>query len=233
MKAISKLIMVVFFIVLLLVGCTVAQTTSTDSNFTATPEVEAETDTENVPEEAEAESEITEAEGAVSVIDKNENDEADKKEVNYQVVKPDESKEIMVIMYHNLSEKNTDYGRTVESFKQDLERLYDMGFRTISMHDYIQNNITVEAGYTPVVLTFDDGHITNFNYIETDGQLTIDPDCVVGILDEFSNTHPGFGRNAIFYLNYGNAFGQSEYLAQKLTYLLENGYEIGNHAFFT
>ncbi|GAU77166.1 polysaccharide deacetylase family protein [Fusibacter sp. 3D3] len=237
MKSINKLVMVMLLITLILVGCTTAQTASTDlktdsgeQNQLDTESAEASEIEDVVVPEVTEETVAAEELGEVEATEP-ENTDSAASEVDYQLVKPDESKEIMVIMYHNLGEKNTDYGRTVESFKHDLERLYDMGFRTISMQDYIENNITTESGYTPVVLTFDDGHITNFNYIENEGQLTIDPDCVVGIVDEFSKTHPGFGRNAIFYLNYGNAFGQSEYLDQKLTYLLENGYEIGNHTF--
>ncbi len=151
-------------------------------------------------------------------------------DIDYTVVKPDESREIMVIMYHNLGEKNTEYGRTPESFRADLQRLYDMGFRTVSMSDYINNNFEVAAGYTPVVLTFDDGHVSNFNYLEENGTLIIDPNCVVGIMNDFEKEHPDFGKNAIFYLNYGNAFGQEQYRTQKIEYLLANGYEIGNHA---
>ncbi len=137
-----------------------------------------------------------------------------------------ESGEVMVIMYHNLGEKNTDYARTVESFKADLERLYNMGFRTISMQDYIDGHYDVPLGKTPVVLTFDDGHQSNFNFLD-DG--SIDPNCVVGILNAFYEEHPDFGKHAIFYLNGGDPFGQSDLIDQKLSYLLENGYEIGNH----
>lgn len=151
--------------------------------------------------------------------------------LDYATVKPDESGEIMIVMYHNLSNQNTNYARTVESFKGDLQRLNDMGFSTIKMSDYVNGFIDVPAGRTPVLLTFDDGHITNFKYLEQEDELVVDPESVVGILDAFDETYPEFGKSAVFYLNAGNPFGQPKYLMEKLTYLYENGYEIGNHAF--
>jgi len=151
-------------------------------------------------------------------------------EIDIMEIKPDESGEIMVIMYHTLG-KNSDYGRSVESFKQDIQRLYDMGFRTISLKDFVTNNIDVEAGYTPVVLTFDDGHKSNFFVEEIDGEIKIDPDCVVGILEEFYNEHTDFGLEATFFLNGGTPFGQKDYVSYKLNYLLEKGMDIGNHSY--
>ncbi|MBF4692806.1 polysaccharide deacetylase family protein [Fusibacter ferrireducens] len=248
MKSIGKFLVMIILAASILAGCAASTGLKVNSDEPiqahSESDVTSPTETPTAPEGTENHIEDTEAEQTTQTAQTSQTDKTDwadateaetvkttANELDYQMIKPDESKEIMLIMYHNLGEKNTDYGRTVESFKQDLERLYDMGFRTLSMKDYIENNITTEAGYTPVVLTFDDGHISNFKYIEDDGKLVIDPDCVVGIMDEFSKTHPGFGRNAIFYLNYGNAFGQAEYLDQKITYLLENGYEIGNHTF--
>jgi len=150
----------------------------------------------------------------------------------YEQFSVDESGEIMVIMYHNLSDKNGAYARSIDAFKSDLERLYEMGFQTVSMSDYIDGRFDVEMGKTPVVLTFDDGHRSNFAYIENEnGELEIDPNCVVGILDDFEKTHPEFGKNAIFYLNAGNPFGQPKFLAEKLDYLYKEGYEIGNHTY--
>lgn len=152
--------------------------------------------------------------------------------IDVKALKPDELGKGMVIMYHTLIDKNSAYSRTVASFKQDLERLYNLGFRTVSMQDFIAGTFDLPAGCIPIVLTFDDGHISNFKYIEdASGNLTIDPDCVVGILNAFNEAHPDFGRAAIFYLNGGTSpFGQPDLLEKKLAYLRENGYEIGNHS---
>ncbi len=163
----------------------------------------------------------------------NEDEVEDKQEyeqIDLQKIKPNETGEIMVVMYHNLSDKNTEFARTPESFRQDLERLYNMGFRTISLNDYIENNITTEAGYTPVVLTFDDGHITNFKISEENGKKVIDPNCTVGILEEFYKEHPDFGLEATFFLNGGVPFAQADTLEYKLNYIIDKGMDIGNHS---
>lgn len=251
MKFRFKAMMIPFVLTFLLIGCSASNIETNpidekgernDVNLSETQEsvtkasegeieTESDRDQSNVEQSQESALENGPAEGSSEQFTDQAKEEIKGTIMDYQTVKPDESKEIMVIMYHNLSDKNSEYGRTIESFKQDLERLYNMGFRTISMNDYLNNNITTEAGFTPVVLTFDDGHATNFKYLDQNGELVVDPDSVVGILDEFAQKHPDFGRHAIFFLNYGNAFGQSEYLENKLNYLLDNGYEIGNHAY--
>ncbi len=154
-----------------------------------------------------------------------------KAEIDTEAIKPNELGEIMVVVYHRLEAENAEYDRTVESFKADLQRLYDMGFRTISMQDYINSNYNVPAGKTPIVLTFDDGSVSHFKVIKDEnGKLKPDPDCVVGIMNEFCKKHPDFGRNAIFYVN-ADAFQEEEYMEWKIDYLLSNGYEVGNHTY--
>ncbi len=154
-----------------------------------------------------------------------------KEGIDTEKIKPNELGEIMVIVYHRLAEENTNYDRTVESFKADLKRLYDAGYRTISMEDYIHSSFDLPAGTTPILLTFDDGSISHFKAIKNEkGELMPDPDCVVGILDAFYEEYPDFGKHAIFYVN-ADAFQEPEYLEWKLSYLLDNGYELGNHTY--
>jgi len=138
---------------------------------------------------------------------------------------------IMIVMYHSISDEEKNYVRSRENFREDLEILYEKGYRLISVADYIDGNIDVEAGMTPVVFTFDDGTLSNFNMIEKNGELVIDPDCAVGIINAFSYEHPDFGRTAAFCIFGTNPFRQSEYLDYKLNYLAENGFEIGSHSF--
>lgn len=149
----------------------------------------------------------------------------------YYKSKVNETGKVMIVMYHRLGDKNGSYLRKIDDFKSDLLRLYEEGYTLISMDDYINGTYHVPMGRTPIVLTFDDGHISNFRYLDDSdaGILQIDPECVVGIIDAFYEEHPEFGRHAIFYLNKDNPFGQPEYLSSKLSYLIENGYEVGNH----
>ena len=58
--------------------------------------------------------------------------------------------------------------------------------------------INLPRGASPVVFTFDDATEGQFRYLEKDGKPVIDPDCAVGILEEFSRKHPDFGFEATF-----------------------------------
>jgi peptidoglycan/xylan/chitin deacetylase (PgdA/CDA1 family) len=153
--------------------------------------------------------------------------EVDPKELIDLSLKPNESGKIMILMYHNIGEEEQTWTRTVDNLKKDLETLYEKGYRPISLSDYVTGNITTELGYTPVVLTFDDGNLNNYRYLE-DGSL--DPNCAVGILVEFNRTHPDFPLEATFFITSSNPFKQSQYAKEKVEALIEMGMDIGNHS---
>ena len=153
--------------------------------------------------------------------------EVDPKELIDLSLKPNESGKIMILMYHNIGEEEQTWTRTVDNLKKDLETLYEKGYRPISLTDYVTGNITTELGYTPVVLTFDDGNLNNYRYLE-DGSL--DPNCAVGILVEFNRTHPDFPLEATFFITSSNPFKQSRYAKEKVEALIEMGMDIGNHS---
>ncbi|MEW6555613.1 MAG: polysaccharide deacetylase family protein [Actinomycetota bacterium] len=134
---------------------------------------------------------------------------------------------VMVLEYHKIGEEGR-WSRTPENLRADLEFLYNEGYRCVSMKDYATNNIAVEAGYTPVVLTYDDSDPSQFRYIEENGQTVIDPRCAMGVMEQFDRDYPDFNITATFYVE-PRLFGQDEYIQQKLDYLVANGYDIGNH----
>ncbi|MGE3798871.1 MAG: polysaccharide deacetylase family protein, partial [Thermomicrobiales bacterium] len=154
---------------------------------------------------------------------------------------PNELGNVPVFMYHNIVQE---YGpgqegdvlfRTEAEFRADLQWLYDNDFYVIPFYDYVTNQIKAPAGKKPFVLTFDDSRPNQFNYlIGADGSVTIDPDSAVGIMEDFFASHPDFGHTAYFAMlpiwcfDY-EAPDQTPYCEQKLTWLYENGYEIGNH----
>jgi len=151
-------------------------------------------------------------------------------EIDLNEIKPNEAGQIMVLMYHNISQTEGEWARTPENLRKDLETLYDKGYRPISLFDYVSGNINTEAGFTPVVLTFDDGNVNNFEMIKNDnGEWIINPDCAVAILEEFNREHPDFPLEATFFVNDNIPFGQAEHLFYKLNYILEKGMDIGNH----
>lgn len=150
--------------------------------------------------------------------------------INYQEVQPNEIGTIFVVMYHGILD-NPPYHRTEEDFLKDLNYMYENGYRPISIEDYVNNNITVEAGLTPIVLTFDDGLSTTFSMIRDDnGKLIPKPGTAVAIMEKFTEDHPDFGKAATFYINGDDAFGEGEgTYEERLNWLVDNGYSLGNH----
>ncbi len=142
-------------------------------------------------------------------------------------LKVNEMGTVMVLEYHMIGAEDR-WTRSPENFRGDLETLYTEGYRCISLKDYATNNISVAAGYTPVIFTFDDSTGSQFRYILEGDKPVIDPTCAVGIMEDFSRQHPDFNMTATFYV-LPSLFGQEEYAAMKLKYLADHGYDIGNH----
>jgi len=134
-------------------------------------------------------------------------------------------------MYHNLGEEESNYRSTPDILRQNLKDLYDRGYVSVRLEDFVNNTMDIPAGKTPVVLTFDDGHNSNFNVIEESEGLKIDPDSAVGIIDTFYEKHPDFNRAATFFLNSNISFSQVKHKSFKLNYLIENGYDLGSHSY--
>ncbi|MFT9497735.1 polysaccharide deacetylase family protein [Anaerosolibacter sp.] len=156
--------------------------------------------------------------------------EQEKKEIDLQVVKPNEAGQIMVLMYHAIGEPEAEFTRTPENLRKDLQYFYENGYRPISLRDYVSGNITTEAGFTPIVLTFDDGWQNNFSMIQdTNGEWIIDPNSAVAILEKFNQEHPDFPLEATFFINDNIPFEQKEHLEYKLNYIVDKGMDIGNH----
>jgi peptidoglycan/xylan/chitin deacetylase (PgdA/CDA1 family) len=144
---------------------------------------------------------------------------------------PNELGQIMVLMYHEIGYPESEWRRTPENFRRDLQTLYEQGYRAVTLTDMVRGNITLPAGTSPVVFTFDDGNRGNFNYLETDEGLILDPDCAVAIMEGFHEENPDFGLAATFFIYYPNPFRQTEYIEKKLNYLVQQGFEIGNHTY--
>ena len=148
-----------------------------------------------------------------------------KENVNYN-----EAGKVMILMFHNFSDKEKDeWTRSFENYKKDLQILYDKGYRPVNLRDYIEGNIDIPAGYTPVVFTFDDGTSGQFNLIEQDGKLVASPKSAVGIMEEFCRAHPDFPLKGTFFINHTGFFHGKGTSQQRLKYLTEKGFEIGNH----
>jgi len=151
-----------------------------------------------------------------------------------QTLPPNELGRVMVLEYHKIDYPEERWTRTPENFRRDLETLYARGYRLQNLNTLLEGKITVPAGTTPVVLTFDDSSPGQFRYLVKDGQLEIDPKSGVGILEQFIKEKPDFGRAGTFYVLPGASrpnrlFDQPEHEGRKLQFLVKQGYEIGNH----
>ena len=153
--------------------------------------------------------------------------------------------EVPIMMYHGIHNKknseteytggNVDkdgYQRTTEAFINDLEFYYNEGYRMIRLNDYVDGNIDVELGKSPIILTFDDGLSNNIKVTGLDdkGNIIIDPNSAVGILESFKKKYPDYNVTATFFVN-GGLFNQKEYDEKILNWLVDNGYDVGNHTY--
>jgi peptidoglycan/xylan/chitin deacetylase (PgdA/CDA1 family) len=147
---------------------------------------------------------------------------------------PNELGRVMILEYHKIDYPEERWTRTPENFRRDLETLYAKGYRLINLGDLLDRKIKIPAGTTPVVLTFDDSSPGQFRYVEANGSVQIDPKSAIGVLEAFIAEKPDFGRGGTFYVLPGASkpnrlFNQPEYEGKKLQYLVNHGYEIGNH----
>lgn len=117
--------------------------------------------------------------------------------------------------------------RSPSNFRKDLESLYQMGFRPVTISEYVGNRMKLAPGASPVVLTFDDAHPNQF-FLRKDG--SIDPNCAVGIWSEFAKTHPDFPVKGTFY-TLPVLWGQHNLIQKKIDMLKGWGSEIGNHTY--
>jgi hypothetical protein len=158
---------------------------------------------------------------------------------------PNELGEIMVLEYHRLGEPEGPWYRSVANFRRDLERLYERGYRPITMRQLAEGDIRIPRGTTPVVFTIDDSSRGQF-YFLPDGR--IDPNTMVGIWSAFRERNPEWRNGAVWCVlpaadHPSNFFGErpsrevpraerEETIRRKVTYLVENDHEICNHTLY-
>ena len=166
-----------------------------------------------------------------------------KGKLDYNEYKINELGEVPVMMYHGIINKkssetgntggNVDkdgYNRTSEAFREDLEFYYRNNYRMIRLNDFVDSNVNTEVGKSPIILTFDDGNDNNIKILGKDdkGNLKIDPNSAVGILEEFKKKYPDYNVTATFFVNSG-IFNQPDYNEEIVKWLVDNGYDVGNH----
>jgi hypothetical protein len=155
--------------------------------------------------------------------------------------KPNTLGRIPILEYHLIGQQEGRWERHHQAFRQDLELLYERGYRPISVAQLVDGNIDLPVGLSPVVVTFDDASPSQFRYVERDGRLEIDSTSAVGIWLDFRRMHPDWSNKAVFCLLSGAEAGRSffgnrgiegqktEWRMQKVRFLAEQGFELCNH----
>ena len=160
----------------------------------------------------------------------------------YRSAGVDELNSVPIMMYHRIFDmKNEEtgytggnvdpdgYNRTSEALEADLENFYQMGYRMIRLTDYIDGKIDTEFGYSPLILTFDDGiRDVVLERFEDDGTPVFDPTCAIGILEKMKKKYPDYHVTATFFVNSG-LFENGEDDRAVIKWLADNGYDVGNH----
>jgi peptidoglycan/xylan/chitin deacetylase (PgdA/CDA1 family) len=140
--------------------------------------------------------------------------------------KANEMGQVPVLMYHRIIDKpELSLDRSTAEFREELVRLATEGYVPITAGEFAAGNINVPAGRYPVVLTFDDSTPGHF---ALDPQGRPKPGTAVAILQEVARQYPGFRATATFYLN-EELFQLAGQEAAGLKWLLQNGFELGNH----
>ena len=156
---------------------------------------------------------------------------------------PNELGRIPVLEYHLLGDKGSMWMVERERFRQNLQLLYERGYRPVTLAEVLDKRIDLPAGTSPVVFTFDDASPSQFSYIEQpDGTLKIDSSSAVGIWLDFRKRNPEWRNRATFCLlpaaEAGHAFfgdkpkfsGQKkEWRYPKVKFLADSGFELCNH----
>jgi peptidoglycan/xylan/chitin deacetylase (PgdA/CDA1 family) len=145
-------------------------------------------------------------------------------------VKANELGVVPVMMYHRIQPQITGaYDTTPRDFRAQLQTLFAMGMRPVRTIDLVRGHFPIKAGYTPVVLTFDDGYPNQF---AVDAHGNVDPHSGIGILLEVCKQFPDCAPAGSLNIN-KNPFGLSTPGEQRagLAKLHDLGFEIANHTF--
>ena len=164
---------------------------------------------------------------------------------DYEAAGVNELNSVPIMMYHRIYDVtnaeteytggNVDedgYNRTWEAFEADLEMYYEMGYRCMRLTDYIDGNIDVPFGYSPIILTFDDGRSEMaIDGFDEEGNPLFKPHTALGILEKIKKKYPDFNVTATFFLNefIFDDIDSYDDKVRVLKWLVDNGYDVGNH----
>lgn len=135
---------------------------------------------------------------------------------------------IPVLEYHAIAAQDGRWARSPAGLRSDLEQLYAEGFRPVDLDQVGESPPPIPAGTHPVVLTFDDGLPSQFQWSPGAAAPVPDPGSAAGVLWQFHLAHPDWAFAATFFVN-AHPFGADS--TGKLLWLVGHGAEIGNHTY--
>jgi hypothetical protein len=157
---------------------------------------------------------------------------------------PNELGRLLVLEYHRIGNNEGEWVRSEAHFRNDLQMLWDRGYRPVTMRDVANGNINLPEGTSPVVFVFDDSSLGQFYYLPS-GE--IDPHTMVGMWEAFRARNPGWRGGGTWCVLPGathpsNFWGEKPSnsrdvtreqreggIRKKVSFLVENGHEICNH----
>lgn len=150
-------------------------------------------------------------------------------EADLQHMEVNELGRVLVAEWHEIQDTTADYKTSLPRFKEQLQDLYERGYRPISVDEFVSGSFPIPAGTSPVLLTFDDSYKEHLFFGE-DGEPH--PDSVVGILQAMERADPTWRARAVFayYWPYPFRETDSDVIASKIRYLVENDFDLSNHS---
>jgi peptidoglycan/xylan/chitin deacetylase (PgdA/CDA1 family) len=144
-----------------------------------------------------------------------------------------------ILLYHKFMTGGSHSTATtvrIPDFQMELEKLYEGGYTTVSLENWLAGDLRIQDGRRPLILTMDDAFyrnqiqlLPNNNPLNTTG---------IGTAWEFSQAHPDFGFHwSIFSCLGDKPYGDSSdpnwqrKLAEVIVWCMENDAKIYNHTY--
>ena len=113
---------------------------------------------------------------------------------------------VPALVYHRFlpyGAKNESFTKiALSTYRDELQMLYDAGFSLVPLADWLRGDLRVPPGRRPLIYTMDDLFFADQIFLNPDG--TPSDRSGLGILWQFSQTHPDFGFSAAIFYNLGD-----------------------------
>jgi len=118
----------------------------------------------------------------------------------------EEEPRLPILNYHQFSPESARFSTAMKTRLPDLQAhlqsLYDSGYSLVSLEDWLKGDLRAPEGRRPLIITMDDLFYNNQLLLTEDGDP--DPSTGIGVLWEFSQTHPDFGFQLALFATLGD-----------------------------